>query len=93
MGYSIFFALAILLLAIYVNRDYFKSFNIDGAIYKLNRWRRNMLNKLWVNYNTNKNTMSNTYNGRSSDLYNDLMKTNVEKGRFIDSVKKYKNSV
>uniref|UniRef100_A0A6C0C367 Uncharacterized protein n=1 Tax=viral metagenome TaxID=1070528 RepID=A0A6C0C367_9ZZZZ len=93
MDITIIFGILIILFSIYVNQKYIKSFNIDAAIYKLNRWRRNTVNRLWVYFNTDKNTIHKRYTSQANDLYDDLLNAKVPKERFLGSVKKYKNSI
>lgn len=93
MDITIIFGILIILFSIYVNQKYIKSFNIDAAIYKLNRWRRNTVNRLWVHFNTDKNTIHKRYTSQANDLYDDLLNSKVPKERFLGSVKKYKNSI
>ena len=93
MDITIIFGILIILFLIYVNQKYIKNFNIDAAIYKLNRWRRNTVNRLWVRFNTDKNTIHKRYTSQTNDLYEDLLNSNVSKERFLGSVKKYKNPI
>lgn len=93
MEITIIFGVLIVLFLIYVNQKYLKNFSIDSAIYKINKWRRNTLNRLWTQFNTNKNTMSKKYNSQVNDLYTELLNSNVSKERFLTSAKKYKNNI
>lgn len=93
MDITIIFGILIILFLIYVNQKYIKSFQIDAAIYKLNRWRRNTVNRWWVRFNTDKNTIHKRYTSQANDLYDDLLNANISKERFLGSVKKYKNSI
>ena len=93
MNITIVFGILIMLFMFYVNQQYIKNFNIDAAIYKINKWRRNILNRLWVHFNTDKNTMSKTYTSMTNELYTELLNSNVSKDRFLSSAKKYKNSI